>query len=354
MKQLFKSDWSIITAKSDKVVDIDIEGIIGFDWWDDDKDIIKSKEAMKAELKVISSIKATHINVNINSPGGDVAHGFSIHDLLASHEAHITTKVNGLTASAATVIAQAGDVREMSDNALYLVHNASTWAFGNKNSLLSTVGSLEKVDDRMSNLYAKRSGKTKESFEALMDSDNGLGEWISAEEAKDAGLIDEVFEPMAIAAVAVEINHKKYGYPDYKNKFQNLNIPKMANENSETTDAKVESVLDKFKALLNIKKVEAKKEEPKTAITDEEIQAFADTTNAQIEAVTIAKDKEIADLTESKDKEIAALKAKLAKREVTATNIESKDDSINSKSEPEFSSLAGRQLSKIQRKLGVK
>ena len=72
---LFKSDWSTSTAKGEKVVEIDIEGIIGFDPWDEDEHIIHTKEKMKSELKAISEIKATDIIVNIdwqiNEAGGD-------------------------------------------------------------------------------------------------------------------------------------------------------------------------------------------------------------------------------------------------------------------------------------------
>lgn len=350
MSLLFKSDWSKITAKGDKTVEIDIEGIIGFDWWDDDEDIIKSKEAMKSELKVISEIKATHINVNINSPGGDVAHGFSMHDLLASHEAEVTTKINGLTASAATIIAQSGDIRQMSDNALYLVHNSMAMTFGNKNDFKSIIKGLEKVDDRMSNLYAKRSGETKESFQDLMDSNNGQGEWINAKEAEEAGLIDEVFEPMAIAAI--EINHKKYGYPEYKNKFANLKKPIMENkETVETTEKEVKSLLDRFKALLTPK---AEVVEVKEEVSDEDIQAIADLTKKEVDAVSTEKDVEIQALKEANEKESKELKAKIAKLEATGNAGAAGDENFgDGKEVPECSTLGAWQLGKFQNRYGI-
>jgi len=348
MNELFKSKWSTITAKAEKTVDIDIEGIIGFDWWDDEETITNSKEAMKAELKAISSIKATQINVNINSPGGDVNHGFSIHDLLASHPAKVTTKVNGLTASAATVIAQAGDVREMSDNALYLVHNSMGSVFGNKNDLKSMINLLDKVDDRMENLYSKRSGKDPETFKTLMAADGGHGEWITAEEAKEYGLIDNVFQPTAIAA-NIDFNAKQRGYPDYKYKLTNLKNSKMENENTQVEE-KVDSFLDKVLAKISPKKVE--KVEP----TEEEIQAIADAANAQVEAAKAEKDAELKALQaqmEAKEKELEEMKAKNAKYEAKGTTIEAPTEKIENKKteEPQGSSMSMWAIKKIKNNL---
>ena len=98
---------------------IDIEGRIGGGFWDSDQDSKNTKEKMKKELKKIADIKAKNIVVNINSLGGDVNHGLAIHDLLAQSKAKVTTNVNGMTASVATIIAQAGNVRKISDNAFF-------------------------------------------------------------------------------------------------------------------------------------------------------------------------------------------------------------------------------------------
>lgn len=224
--------WSTITNKADKdkvIATIDIDGFIGFDFFLD-SDEMATKEAMKKELKAIDAIEADEIIVNINSFGGDINHGLSIHDLLKSNKAKVTTIVNGLTASAATVIAQAGDIRKMSDNALYLIHNASTLAYGNKLEVAGTLDELAKVDSRISNIYAKRSGKRESLFIDLMNENNGDGKWIDAKEAKKYGLIDEVFEPTAIAAYASNEQLQRYKLPIINNKSNIMDFSKKLDE----------------------------------------------------------------------------------------------------------------------------
>ena len=85
-KILSQSEWMTIISKANKVVEIDIEGIIGGSFWEEEnEDSVNTKEKMRAELKAISAAKADTIIVNINSFGGSVTHGISIHDMLAQH-----------------------------------------------------------------------------------------------------------------------------------------------------------------------------------------------------------------------------------------------------------------------------
>lgn len=207
---LFNIDLNTYENNEQTVAELTIDGIIGEDMWAMDES--NTKEQMRAQLKEIDGIKADKIVVNISSLGGDVDHGLAIHDLLASNPAEVETNVTGMTASAATIIAQAGNVRSMSDNALYLVHRAWTFAMGNTNDFDAMAKDLAKLDDRISNIYAKRSDKDKEEFLELMNESNGDGIWISADEAKAYGLIDVVSEPMKAAAMDMSV-FKKYGLP---------------------------------------------------------------------------------------------------------------------------------------------
>jgi len=199
--------------KADKTIEIDVEGYIGWDPWDSPENQANTKEKMKAELKKLAQLDAETIVVNINSYGGDVNHGISIHDLLAEHKAHIITKVNGMTASAATIIAIAGDERKMSDNALFLVHNASTIGWGDKNDLKTAQEDLKKIDDRIANIYAKATGKDKQEMLDLMNEEKGRGKWLTANEALQKGFITEIYEPLQAAAYFSNDILKRYGLP---------------------------------------------------------------------------------------------------------------------------------------------
>jgi ATP-dependent protease ClpP protease subunit len=190
-------------------LEIDIEGTIGGGWFEDGA----TKEDVKKQLKDIAQSRASHIIVNINSYGGDVNHGISIHDLLAEHKAKVTTVIHGHTASAATIISQAGDIRKMSDNALFLVHRASTFAIGNSSDIKTALSDLEKCDETIANIYAKRTGKTIEEALEIMDRFDGRGEWLTASEAKELGFVDEVFEPMKAVASVDQNDLIKLGLP---------------------------------------------------------------------------------------------------------------------------------------------
>lgn len=216
-----------IHNKKNEAVTIDIEGVIGGVSYDGE-DNFNTTPAIKKKLKEIADIDANKITVNIHSPGGIVDDGLAIHDALAQHPAKIETKVYGMTASAATIIAQAGDVRTMSENALYLIHRSWGVAIGNQTDLKEMIDTLEKIDNRIANLYARRANKDAGYFLDLMDENNGSGRFLNAKEATEYGLIDHAFEPMKAAAsidkklVAAmglnvpedcNINHKKAAAP---------------------------------------------------------------------------------------------------------------------------------------------
>jgi ATP-dependent Clp endopeptidase proteolytic subunit ClpP len=221
-----------ITNKSGDTLEIDIEGPIGgveIDWASWSITAGPTKESVKKLIKDVANSAASNIIVNINSYGGDVNDGISIHDMLAEHKAKVTTIVHGHTASAATIISQAGNVRKMSDNALFLIHPASTVAIGNAVDIAAAQSDLLKVDTTIAGIYAKRTGKTAEEITAIMNRLDGRGEWLTASEAKDLGFIDEIFEPMKAVASADPKALSMFGLPQMpsnKLKIENMNADK--------------------------------------------------------------------------------------------------------------------------------
>lgn len=224
-KELFR-----IKNKSADTLEIDIEGTIGddgFDFWTGETTTNGTKEAVKKLVKDVANSAASHIIVNINSYGGDINHGISIHDILAEHKAKVTTVIHGHTASAATIISQAGNTRKMSANSLFLIHPASTIAWGNRSDIAAAMSDLEKVDQTIRDIYAKRTGKTAAEIEEVMNRFDGRGEWLTAQEAMEYGFIDEVFEPMkAVASVENKIL-SRYGLPGLpENKLSEMKADK--------------------------------------------------------------------------------------------------------------------------------
>lgn len=176
---------------------IDIEGTIGLpeEWqFDQPAERVATYERFRDAVRRIEAIDAAQVVVEIRSTGGDVNDALLIHDALRSLGARITTRCYGYTASAATIIAQAASegAREISPNALYLIHNSVCATEGNAADLSEKVELLRQTDARIAAVYAARSGRPAGEFAALMAENHGTGRWLSPEEAVAAGLADRV------------------------------------------------------------------------------------------------------------------------------------------------------------------
>lgn len=140
------------------------------------------------DLEAIASPK---IEVQINSPGGNVFDGIAIYNTLRTHPAKITTRVDGLAASAASVIAQAGDRRVMVQASQMMIHEAWGAAIGPADELREFADLLDQQNDVLASIYATRAHKPAEEFRALMAAET----WLTDQAAVDLGLADEVFNP---------------------------------------------------------------------------------------------------------------------------------------------------------------
>lgn len=138
----------------------------------------------------LRAIDVDVIHLRINSPGGDVFAAQAIAQALRDAKARVVAHVDGVAASAATVVATASDEIEMATGAMYMVHRAWTLAWGNVNDLLAVAELLEKVDGTLAAQYAKRTGASIEEMLAVMDAET----WLTAKEAVDAKFVDRVSE----------------------------------------------------------------------------------------------------------------------------------------------------------------
>ena len=138
------------------------------------------------DLAALGDISA--LNVYINSPGGDIFAGFSIYNIWQRHKAEKTVHVDGLAASAASVVAMAGDVIKMPENATMMIHNAWTYTSGGAEELRRTADELERLNGQIADIYAARTGKDKDEIAAMMSAET----WMSGKEAKEAGFADEL------------------------------------------------------------------------------------------------------------------------------------------------------------------
>ncbi len=136
------------------------------------------------------------ITVRINSPGGSVFDGYAIFNALKSRAASVTTKVEGLAASMASVIALAGSKVTAAANSMFMIHNPCSGVAGDSEDMRKTADLLDKLTSQLVGIYAGKSGKSEDEVRAAMDAET----WFTAEEAKAWGLVDEVTD--GVAAIA--------------------------------------------------------------------------------------------------------------------------------------------------------
>lgn len=144
---------------------------IGTDWFGDSVSAV----SVKAQLDQMEG----DVTIRINSPGGDVFDGFAIYNLLAQHKGKKTVYIDGLAASAASVVAMAGDEIVMGDNALMMIHNPWTMSLGNSAEMRSTADLLDKIRDSIVTTYATKSTLDGATIADLMEKET----WFSADEA---------------------------------------------------------------------------------------------------------------------------------------------------------------------------
>lgn len=192
-----------ISNRQATITEIDVEGVIGLpEGWqfENDEDKVATYEKFKAIIDSLKGIKTPKIVVNIRSTGGNVNDAMLIHDTLLALDAQITTRCYGYVASAATIIAQAASVgnREISANALYLIHRCVSSSEGNSESMSQTIDLLNKTDQAIANIYAQHSVKDIEHFMELMSRNGGNGVWLSPQQALENALVDRIIESKPI------------------------------------------------------------------------------------------------------------------------------------------------------------
>lgn len=127
------------------------------------------------------------IVIRLNSGGGDVFEGIEIYNYLKSLSNHITVEVTALAASAASLVAMAGDKIIIRTGANMMVHEASTMAFGNKSDIQKTLNALTAIDTSIVDIYQDRTGLDRDEIVNLITNET----WLTADEAINKGFADE-------------------------------------------------------------------------------------------------------------------------------------------------------------------
>lgn len=157
------------------------------------------------------------LEVIINSGGGDVFTGSEIYSMLKNHKGHVTVKIVGVCASAASMVAMAGDTVEMSPTGLLMIHNAMGWTFGNTQEHEKQIKSLEEANDSIAKAYQNKTGLPLSEIRDLMKEET----WFSCDKAIKYGFVDkEMFvNSISQSMVASVVQHlpERYHYDFIEN-----------------------------------------------------------------------------------------------------------------------------------------
>lgn len=178
-------NWKIIQNNKDEPNEavLYLNGTIAEEsWFDDDV----TPKIFKEELENHQG----DITVWINSPGGDCIAAAQIYNLLIEHKGNVTVKIDGIAASAASVIAMAGTTVKMSPVAMLMIHNPMTIAYGNTSEMEKAIEMLQEVKESIINAYEMKTGLSRNKLSKLMDNET----WMDARKAVELGFADEMME----------------------------------------------------------------------------------------------------------------------------------------------------------------
>lgn len=271
----------------------------------------------------LKSVGSKDITIRMNSVGGSVFDGLAIYNVLRSHQGYVKVKIEGLSASIASIIALAGDDIEMAENGFFMIHNPFGKSMGGADDMRKTADLLDKIKQELINIYANKTQLSEETISSMMDEET----WLTSQEAKEMGFIDAITEPIKIAA---SFDFSKFTNVDGKevnNRLQlitNIKKTKMTEELKSWFNGVKEEIINAVKG--EVVAEAPAKEEVSVVLSDndEVVNKLTDLSNEKEELTSIISEKETC-ISELENK-VSEMEAELAKLNATETKVEADND----------------------------
>lgn len=215
---------------------LELNGTIAEDsWFDDDV----TPQLFKEELNAGSG----DITVWINSPGGDCVAAAQIYNMLSNYAGKVTVKIDGIAASAASVIAMAGDTVLVSPVSMMMIHNPATIAWGDSAEMQKAIAMLEEVKESIINAYEIKTGLDRKKLSKLMDAET----WMDSNSAVEMGFADEIMQRNTAEDMAVPTVNMMYSRAAVTNSLKEKIAKKCKIEKPKTKAEDLFSRLDLIK-----------------------------------------------------------------------------------------------------------
>lgn len=176
-----KKFWNFIKNEDTGETELYFEGPISDCTWLGDE---ITPAMFRDELAKVSG----NLTVWINSPGGDCISASQIYTMIRSHKGKVTVKIDGIAASAASVVAMSGDETLISPTGYLMIHNPMTLASGNKSDMEKAIALLDEIKEGIINAYVRKTGLSRNKISKLMDDET----WLNAEKALQLGFVDGI------------------------------------------------------------------------------------------------------------------------------------------------------------------
>ena len=176
-----KKFWNFVKNEDTSETELYFEGPISDCTWLGDE---ITPAMFRDELTKVSG----NLTVWINSPGGDCISASQIYTMLRSHKGKVTVKIDGIAASAASVVAMSGDETMISPTGYLMIHNPMTLASGNKSDMEKAIALLDEIKEGIINAYVRKTGLSRNKISKLMDDET----WLNAEKALQLGFVDGI------------------------------------------------------------------------------------------------------------------------------------------------------------------
>ena len=277
-------------------------------------------------IEEVKNVSDNDITLRINSVGGSVFDGLAIYNALRSHRGYVTIKIEGLAASISTVIAMAGDNIEMSENGFFMIHNPFGQSAGEAGDMRKTADLLDKIKDEIIEIYQRKTDLSYDELSNMVDKET----WLSSQEAIELGFVNNITEPMKIAAT---FDLSKFTNVNEKEVNDKLSLTNNKTKMTEELKTWFNSVKEEILNAVKGEEVSSPVEEVSVILSDNEavVNKFEE---LEENAISLREEKEeLANLVGEKEStitdltnKISDMEAKLAKLEATETSVEADTD----------------------------